>query len=97
MVEPISNNDEQAYLEEVENPTQWCQLNKLFLNVGKTKELVFGKKHKGSYSTLNQQTPVARLPLFKYLGVQITEDLPWSGHTERVVMNAQYTFTISSN
>lgn len=60
VVEPISNNDEQSYLEEVENPTQWCQLNKLSLNVGKTKDLVvdFEKKNKRSYSTFFPLGPV---------------------------------------
>ncbi len=35
----ISNNDETAYLDEVEGLTLWCQDNCLSLNVSKTKEL----------------------------------------------------------
>ncbi len=34
----ISNNDETAYLDEVERLTSWCQDNCLSLNVSKTKE-----------------------------------------------------------
>ncbi len=42
----ISNNDETAYLDEVEELTSWCQDNCLSLNVSKTKELIvdFRKK-----------------------------------------------------
>ncbi len=36
----ISNNDETAYLGEVERLTSWCQDNCLSLNVSKTKELI---------------------------------------------------------
>ncbi len=35
----ISNNDETAYLGEVERLTSWCQDNGLSLNVSKTKDL----------------------------------------------------------
>ncbi len=35
-----SNNDETAYLDEVERLTSWCQDNCLSLNVSKTKELI---------------------------------------------------------
>ncbi len=37
---PISNNDETAYLDEVERLTSWCQDNCLSLNMSKTKELI---------------------------------------------------------
>lgn len=59
LVRLISKNDEQAYLEEVENLTQWCQLTNLSLNVGKMKELVvnFRKVRKRSCTTLSQQDP----------------------------------------
>ncbi len=35
----INNNDEAAYLDEVERLTSWCQDNCLSLNLSKTKEL----------------------------------------------------------
>ncbi len=43
----ISNNDETAYLDEVERLTSWCQDNCLSRNVSKTKELIvnFRKRH----------------------------------------------------
>ncbi len=47
----ISNNDETAYLDEVERLTSWCQDNCLSLNVSKTKELIvdFRKKQQHSF------------------------------------------------
>ncbi|KAK1806141.1 hypothetical protein P4O66_000003 [Electrophorus voltai] len=36
----ISDNDERAYLEEIKHLENWCQENKLLLNVSKTKELI---------------------------------------------------------
>jgi len=36
----ISSNDVKAYLEEVANPSLWCQDNSLMLNGSKTKELI---------------------------------------------------------
>ncbi len=36
----INNDDEAAYLDEVERLTSWCQDNCLSLNVSKTKELI---------------------------------------------------------
>ncbi len=38
--ELINNDDEAAYLDEVERLTSWCQDNCLSLNVSKTKELI---------------------------------------------------------
>ena len=36
----ISNNDELAYRDEVQNLTVWCSTNNLILNNKKTKEIV---------------------------------------------------------
>ncbi len=48
----ISNNDETAYLGEVERLTSWCQDNCLSLNVSKTKELIvdFRKRQQRPYT-----------------------------------------------
>ncbi len=50
----ISNNDEAAYLHEVERLTSWCQDNCLSLNVSKTKELIvdFRKRQQRPYTPL---------------------------------------------
>ncbi len=50
----INNDDEAAYLDEVERLTSWCQDNCLSLNVSKTKELIvdFRKRQQQSYTPL---------------------------------------------
>ncbi len=72
----ISN--ETAYLDEVERLTSWCQDNCLSLNMRKTKELIvdFSKRQQRPYTPLMiSVTPVERVSSFKYLGVNISEDL----------------------
>ncbi len=80
----ISNNDETAYLDEVERLTSWCQDNCLSLNVSKTKELIvdFRKKHLLPYTPLMiSGTPVER--------VNISEDLTWTTHIQTQVRKAR--------
>ncbi len=86
----ISNNDETAYLDEVERLTSWCQDNCLSLNVSKTKELIvdFRKRHLLPYTPLMiSGTPVESS--FKYLGVNISEDLTWTTHIQTQVKKAR--------
>ncbi len=88
----ISNNDETAYLDEVEELTSWCQDNCLSLNVSKTKELIvdFRKKQQRPYTPLKiSETPVERVSSFKYLGVNISEDLTWTTHIQTQVNKAR--------
>ncbi len=64
----INNNDEAAYLDEVERLTSWCQDNCLSLNVSKTKELIvdFRKRQQRPYTPLMiSGTPVERVSSFK--------------------------------
>ncbi len=88
----ISNNDETAYLDEVEILTSWCQENCLSLNVSKTKELFvdFRKSQQRPYTPLMiSGTPVERVSSFKYLGVNISEDLTWTTHIQTQVKKAR--------
>ncbi len=88
----ISNNDETAYLDEVERLTSWCQDNCLSLNVSKTKELIvdFKKRHLRPYTPLMiSGTPVEWVSSFKYLGVNISEDLTWTIHIQTQVKKAR--------
>ncbi len=60
----ISNNDENAYLDEVARPTSWCQDNCLSLNMSKTKEPImdFRKRQQRPYTSLMiSGTPVERV------------------------------------
>ncbi len=84
----INNDDEAAYLDEVERLTSWCQDNCLSLNVSKTKELIvdFRKRQQQPYTPLMiSGTPVERVSSFKYLGVNISEDLTWTTHIQTQV------------
>ncbi len=88
----ISNNDETAYLDDVGRLTSWCQDNCLSLNVSKTKELIvdFRKRHLLPYTPLMiSGTPVERVSSFKYLGVNISEDLTWTTHIQTQVKKAR--------
>ncbi len=88
----ISNNDETAYLDEVERLTSWCQDNCLSLNMSKTKELIvdFRKRHLLPYTPLMiSGTPVERVSSFKYIGVNISEDLTWTTHIQTQVKKAR--------
>ncbi|KAI4895689.1 hypothetical protein NFI96_005785 [Prochilodus magdalenae] len=87
----ISNNNEEAYREEVSFLTHWCRENNLSLNVNKTKELIvdFRKQERvHTPITINGAT-VERVSSFKFLGVHITEELTWTEHTTRVVKKGQ--------
>jgi len=88
----ISNNDETAYMDEVERLTSWCQDNCFSLNVSKTKELIldFRKRQQRPYTPLMiSRTPVERVSSFKYLGVNISEDLTWTAHIQTQVKKAR--------
>ncbi len=88
----INNNDEAVYLDEVERLTSWCQDNCLSLNVSKTTELIvdFRKRQQQPYTPLMiSGTPVERVSSFKYLGVNISEDLTWTAHIPTQVKKAR--------
>ncbi len=64
----------------------------LSLNVSKTKELIvdFRKRHLRPYTPLMiSGTPVERVSSFKYLGVNISEDLTWTTHIQTQVKKAR--------
>ncbi len=72
--------------------TSWCQDNCLSLNVSKTKELIvdFRKRQQRPYTPLMiSGTPVERVSSFKYLGVNISEDLTWTAHIQTQVKKAR--------
>ncbi len=61
-------------------------------NVRKTKELIvdFRKRQQWSYTPLmTSGTPVERVSSFKYLGVNISEDLTWTTHIQTQVKKAR--------
>ena len=74
----ISNNDESAYREEVQDLIVWCTNNNLVLNTKNTKELIVDYR-KSSYGTpppiLIKGTKIERVTSFKFLDVHISKDL----------------------
>ncbi len=79
-------------MDEVERLTSWCQDNCLSLNVSKTNELIvdFRKRQQQPYTPLMiSGTPVERVSSFKYLGVNISEDLTWTAHIQTQVKKAR--------
>ncbi|KAI4889294.1 hypothetical protein NFI96_000254 [Prochilodus magdalenae] len=87
----ISNNNEEAYREEVSFLTHWCWENNLSLIINKTKELKvdFRKQERVHTPITIDGAAVERVSSFKFLGVHITEELTWTEHTTRVVKKAQ--------
>lgn len=88
----IRDDNELLYREEVENLVQWCQDNNLSLNVAKTKELVvdFRKRKRVELTPLMiQGNAVERVSSFKFLGINITNNLTWDLHTTGIVGRAQ--------
>ncbi len=74
----IFNNDETSYLDEVERDLNHGARTTDSLYVSKTKELIvdFRKRQQRPYTPLMiSGTPVERVSSFKYLGVNISEDL----------------------
>ncbi len=64
----------------------------LSLNGSKTKELImdFRKRQQWPYTTLMiSGTPGERVSSFKYLGVDISEDLTWTAHIQTQVKKAR--------
>ncbi len=69
-----------------------CQDNCLYLNVSKTKELIvdFRERQQWPYTPfMISGTPVERVSSFKYLGVNISEDLTWTAHIQTQVKKAR--------
>ncbi len=73
---------------EMDNLVQWLHLNKLTLNVSKTKLMIFGTKPKlrtirDSLLKIGDEA-VERVPVFKYLGMILDESLDWEPHINRL-------------
>uniref|UniRef100_A0A6I8PZ49 Reverse transcriptase domain-containing protein n=1 Tax=Xenopus tropicalis TaxID=8364 RepID=A0A6I8PZ49_XENTR len=79
----ISNGDESAYRAEVRALTSWCRDNNLLLNVSKTKELIvdYRRLQGGGHTPIHiEGAEVERVSCFRFLGINISEDLSWSHH-----------------
>eukprot|EP00061_Rhincodon_typus_P013860 g40490.t1 len=82
MVRWILNNEESEYRKEIEGLVSCCNDNNLFLNVGKTKELIIDFRKKGG-------AEVERGESVKFLRVTITNNLTWSSYVDAMFKKAQ--------
>ena len=75
----------------------WRDDNNLSLNVNKTKEIVIDfRKHKGEHAPVYiNGDEVEKVESFKFLGVQITNNLSWSPHADTIVKKAHQCPTFS--
>ena len=80
----ISDNNEKEYKSTIDYVSHWCSDNFLELNASKTKEIIFDmRKNKNSKEpVIINNTSVALVQSYKYLGVTIQENLKWNEHVE---------------
>ena len=73
----ISDGDESSYFEEVSSLVEWCDLNCLELNIGKTKEMIidFRRNKSPIAPLLIKDQKVDIVDSFKFLGSTISSDL----------------------
>src|SRR4029434_4273392 len=79
----ITDSDESAYREEVDTLTTRCQDNNLTLNISKTKEMIvdFRRRQEVKHAPLHiNGSEVEKFSCFRFLGVNISNDLTWSDH-----------------
>jgi hypothetical protein len=84
----VTNNDESEYRKCVEYISSWCENHNLTLNVKKTKEMIFDfrKCTQNMHEKLSiSGTDVEQVCSFKYLGVNITNNLNWNEHILNIV------------
>eukprot|EP00061_Rhincodon_typus_P000827 g12889.t1 len=86
-----ANNDESKYRREIEGLLMWCNEHILFLNFGKTKELIIDFRKKGGehIPIYNSGAEAERVKSINFLGVTITDNLFWTSHIDVMVKKAQ--------
>uniref|UniRef100_A0A8C8DGK4 Reverse transcriptase domain-containing protein n=1 Tax=Oryzias sinensis TaxID=183150 RepID=A0A8C8DGK4_9TELE len=87
----ITGGDEAVYRREVASLVTWCEDNNLTLNTDKTKEMIvdMGKERWNPHQPLLiRGLEVERVSSFKYLGVQLSQDLTWTLNTSQLVKKA---------
>ncbi len=86
----IFNNDETAYLDEVERLTSWCQDNCLsLLTWAKLKSWSWTSGRHSSGPTLLLWSVGPLWSSFMYLSVKISEDSTWTAHIQTQVKKAR--------
>ena len=85
---PALNREQEINVKELEKLIIWFELNKLTLNVDKTKCMFF-HKHRAvpSFNLSMNNIPIDIVPHFNYLGITLDKHLSWEnpccdGHWE---------------
>eukprot|EP00061_Rhincodon_typus_P003520 g20281.t1 len=91
MVGQLSNNNMSEYRKETEGLVMWCNNNNFSLNVGKTKQLIIDFRKKGGEYTLIDinGAEFERVEIVKFLGMTITDNLPWTSNVDATAKKAQ--------
>ena len=76
-----------AYTEHVFKLEQWCKTSSLFINVGKTKELILNQTGVPTLLTLTNQN-VDIVKCFKYLGTTIDDKLNFTENADALCKKA---------
>ena len=74
--------------------SKWCKENKLSLNAGNTKLMVFGTRHKvkAAKDTVVKinDLPLQIVPSYKYLGITLDSTLSFNYHVKTVASTVSY-------
>ena len=87
LIYPMNDKNARQSLEmELEYLFEWLTLNKLSLNISKTKYMLFSTRQKNvTYPivTLNKQI-IENVSEFNFLGVKLDENMTWNSHTNQI-------------
>jgi len=75
--------------EELEKINEWLKINKLSLNIGKTKYMIFHNRQRNidEFTNLTLKLngkPIKRVSVFNFLGIVINEHLTWNDHISHI-------------
>ena len=86
----ISNSDEKAYLQQINDLILWCDKNNLILNASKTKEMIFDfRKNKSPITPLQiKNENIELVNNLKFLGTIISSDFKWYSNTQIILKKA---------
>lgn len=87
----LIQNDDLAYIDEVQKLMVWCADNNLALNPSKTKELVidFRKKREEPAPLYIKGDVLERVSDLKFLGTHTSQDFTWTFNTTSLVKKAK--------
>ena len=81
-----TNNLEAEINKELEQVNTWLKVNKLSLNVGKTKIMIFHRKRKHipELKVLIYGCNIEYVSSFNFLGIMLDQGLSWNNHVDLV-------------